>query len=156
MASIACRPATYTASWTDLAPATKYLGQIVYGDTGSSTLLQVVTGEAGPSAPVNTALPTIEGTVKVGKRVTANPGEWDVAGLAFTYQWQVAGADVAGATKATYRIASSDAGKPLTVVVTATAVGSPPGTATSAPVTVAPRSPEPLAAWVGLDCSQRF
>ncbi len=88
-------------------------------------------------APVNTVPPMISGTPKVGKTLTASPGEWDVAGLKFSYQWQANGVDINGAKSASYKVKPKDLGKELTVVVTAKAAGkSPSGTAVSAPVTI--------------------
>lgn len=130
-------PVTYTASWMDLEPFSSYLGIVSYGDTGASTVVGVTTQEAvEPGTPINTSPPTITGTPEVGKRLTAHPGEWDTAGLTFSYQWQADGVDIPQATKARYTVKSADQGKQLTVVVTATKSDLPPGTATSAAVTV--------------------
>lgn len=130
-------PVSYTASWADLAPNSSYLGLVNYGDTGVSTVVQVTTGDpVEPGTPLNTSLPTISGTPGVGSKLTASPGEWDTDGLTFGYQWQADGVDIPGATKATYRVKGSDQGKTLTVVVTASKEGVPPGTATSAGVVV--------------------
>lgn len=131
-------PATVTASWTDLAPRTSYLSKINYGETGASTLLEVVTGEAPePDAPVATAPPTISGKPFVGRKLTASPGEWNVDGLEFAYQWRADGVDIAGATDGKYTVSASDQGKSVSVVVTATAAGIPQGTAASGPVVIA-------------------
>lgn len=130
-------PSTFTASWSGLAPLTEYVGLVVYGDTGEATVVSVSSGEApAPEAPVNLVAPTISGTPAVGKTLTATPGEWDTEGLAFAYQWQADGVDVAGATSASYTVARADQGKTLTVVVTATGEGLPAATATSDGVTV--------------------
>ncbi|MGO7983484.1 hypothetical protein ACC691_37175, partial [Rhizobium johnstonii] len=114
---------------------TRYLGLVGYGETGLSTKIDVVTGDApAPGAPVNTAPPTISGTPTVGGRLTASPGEWDTANLAFAYQWQRDGVDIPGANAAKYRVVKADQGTKLSVVVTASAAGLPDGTATSASV----------------------
>lgn len=133
-------PVSFTASWSGLLPNTKYLGSITYGETGASTLLEVVTGESEPEepvAPVNTVPPTITGTPAAGQTLTAAPGEWDTEGLTFTYQWQRDGVDVAGATAATYTLTTADEGTAISVIVTASATGIPSGTAASASVIVA-------------------
>jgi subtilisin family serine protease len=128
---------TYTASWADLAPLTTYVGVVEYGDTGALTAVQVETGEAPvPDAPVAVSPPVVSGAPEVSSRLTASPGEWSVEGLAFAYQWRADGVDIPGATSATYRVRAADQGAVITVVVTATAEGLPPGTATSAGVTV--------------------
>ncbi|WP_307812268.1 S8 family peptidase [Lacisediminihabitans changchengi] len=130
-------PVKYTASWAGLKPFSSYLGLVDYGDTGAFTAIDVTTKEdVKPGTPVNTSPPTIFGTPIVGSRLTASPGVWDVKGLHYAYQWQANGVAITGATSAKYRIAASDQGKALTAVVTATKGKLPPGTATSAPVTV--------------------
>lgn len=126
-------PVTYQAKWANLKANSSYLGLIEYGDTGVQTLLAVTTGSG---APINTSLPTITGTPQVGKKLTAHPGTWNVNGLSFAYQWQANGVNISGARSATYKVASADQGKQLTVVVTATKGNLPPGTAVSAAVTV--------------------
>jgi subtilisin family serine protease len=131
-------PATFTASWSGLAPLSEYVGLVTYGDTGEATVVSVSSGEAPePEAPVNVVAPTISGTPAVGKKLTASPGEWDTEGLTYAYQWQSNGVDIAGATSATYTVKRADQGKTLSVVVTATGEGIPAGTASSAGVTVA-------------------
>lgn len=92
---------------------------------------------AAPSAPVNLVAPSIQGEATVGGKLTAAPGLWDTADLAFTYQWQRDGVDIPGATRAVYPVRGADRGHSLSVVVTAIAEGLPPTTATSASVSVA-------------------
>ncbi|RUQ99276.1 serine protease [Labedella endophytica] len=140
LAGVQGEPVTYTASWAGLAPESSYLGLVVYGETGEATVVSVTSGEAPepePEAPVNVVAPTISGTPAAGKKLTATPGEWDVDGLTFAYQWQADGVDIPGAKKATYTVKRADQGKTLTVVVTATGEGIPAGSATSAGVVVA-------------------
>ncbi|MGO4691975.1 S8 family serine peptidase [Glaciibacter sp. 2TAF33] len=130
-------PATYTLSWAGLAPHTSYLGTVGYGDTGLSTVVAVESGDApAPDAPVNTVPPMITGTPAIGSTLTASPGEWNTEGLAYSYQWQANGVDIARATNATYRVTKADAGTTLTVVVTASKDGLPSASATSAGVVV--------------------
>ena len=125
---------TVTASWSGLTPSTSYLGEISYGSTGASTLLEVVTGE--PVGPVNTVLPVISGNPVVGGKLTATAGEWGADRPRFAYQWQRNGIDIPRATRSTHKVVAADRGAALTVVVTATVSGLPDGTATSAAVTV--------------------
>ncbi len=129
--------ATYSLSWSGLTPETGYLGLVGYGTSAVSTVVSVESGAApDPEAPVNTALPSIEGTAVVGQKLTADPGLWDVAGVEYTFQWQADGRDVKKATKADYTPTNSLGGTMLTVIVTARADGLPAGTATSAGVVV--------------------
>lgn len=93
-------------------------------------------GEEPAKAPVNTVKPAVTGTPRVGVELTATPGTWDTEGLTFGYQWLADGSPVTGATTAAYRPTAADAGKALTVTVTASKTGLPDGTASSEPVTV--------------------
>ena len=77
--------------------------------------------------PVNQTPPTISGVPQDGQTLTASPGTWTgTAPITFAYQWRRcngAGAgcsDIAGATAATYLVASADVASTLRVRVTAT------------------------------------
>jgi hypothetical protein len=101
---------------------------------------------APPSAPANTALPAITGSVRDGSTVTATTGTWSgTTPMGFTYQWQrcnSAGASCTNlaTTTASYLVVAADVGSTLRVVVTASnSVGSAPATsAASAVVTAGP------------------
>ncbi|MQW76025.1 hypothetical protein GHK92_09070 [Nocardioides sp. dk4132] len=83
------------------------------------------------AAPVATTDPAVTGTPTVGKRLTAAPGAWDVAGVRFSYQWLRAGTPIPGATARSYRVRPADAGRRLAVRVAATHADHAAGTATS-------------------------
>jgi hypothetical protein len=83
-------------------------------------------------APVNTALPTIAGTFRVGSTLTASTGTWSGAPAGYGYQWTRNGAPIAGATTARLLLGSADAGRTIGVVVTATNTG---GSTTAASTT---------------------
>lgn len=70
------------------------------------------------SAPKNTALPSIAPSPTVGSSSTCSPGSWS-SSPSFAYQWLHDGAPIGGATAATYRVASTDAGHMLSCQVTA-------------------------------------
>jgi len=63
--------------------------------------------------------PTISGTVKVGYTVSVSNGTWSPTPTSYSYQWYRDGVAISGATKSTYAVSTSDAGKKLTVKVTA-------------------------------------
>ncbi len=92
-----------------------------------------VTGAAGPAATA-TVKPTVSGTGVVGSTLTAKPGTWSLAGVALTYQWLRDGAVISGATATTYKVATADVGKKVSVRVTAKKAAYSTGTATSATV----------------------
>lgn len=71
--------------------------------------------------------PSITGERNVGDVVTAVPGTWGRAPVAFTYQWNRNGEPIVGATAQTYVLAADDAGSPISVTV----VGSKPGFTTA-------------------------
>jgi hypothetical protein len=91
--------------------------------TAASATTAVVTY---PQPPTNATLPTISGTVQSGHTLTASAGSWSGSPTSYSYQWQhcdSAGsncANIAGATSATYSLASADVGFTIAVSVTAT------------------------------------
>ncbi|MDM7853726.1 hypothetical protein [Cellulomonas alba] len=68
-------------------------------------------------------MPTVTGTVQVGKTLTAHAGKWKPAPVKLTYQWKRSGVAISGATKSTYKLAPADAGKKITVKVTGKKAG---------------------------------
>lgn len=116
-------------SWTGLAPETRYLGYVQYGDSAVSS---VVTVDSGALAPVNTAAPVLSGSGVVGEVLTATPGTWNVEGLSFQYEWLkngdpiVAGAAPAALTESnTYTPTAADVGATISVRVVATQADNP-------------------------------
>jgi Carboxypeptidase regulatory-like domain len=84
-----------------------------------------------PAAPVNTALPVVSGTAKVGDLLSCSNGSWTGESQStltvgwplttpFAYQWQRAGAAIAGATSPAYLVQAADVGHALVCEVTAT------------------------------------
>ncbi|MGM0931140.1 MAG: hypothetical protein ACQEXN_15745 [Actinomycetota bacterium] len=80
-----------------------------------------------------TAKPTISGTPKVGKSLTANPGVWAPPGGPFGYQWYRSGVKIPGAVGEYYVPTGADYTKTLSVAVTGLAAGYNPATTISAP-----------------------
>ena len=93
-----------------------------------------------PTPPVNTALPSITGTVALSQTITCDPGTW-TNNPTFTFQWLRDGQAIGGATQSTYAIVSADVTHQLSCQVTAT---NPSGTdqKTSAGATVPPIAPQ--------------
>lgn len=95
------------------------------------------------SAPRNTSVPTIAGTLREGESLTASPGVWEgTQPISFTYQWQRCDANggncssIAGATNRTYVVTSADVNRSVRVLVRAQNAGGS-RTAASAPTGVA-------------------
>lgn len=80
-------------------------------------------GTPEPVTPVATNAPTVEGTARVGGTLRATDGSWSPAPTTLTRQWLRNGTPIGGATAATYRATSADAGKRLSLRTTASGVG---------------------------------
>jgi fibronectin type 3 domain-containing protein len=144
--------ATTNYSDTTASPATQYSYTVDAFDAAANHSAQssppaVVTT---PSAPSNTALPTISGTAAAGQTLTADPGQWSgTAPITYTFQWRSCDqsgnncASIAGATSQTYLVGQADVGTTLRVVVTGTnTYGSASATSAQTAVVI---DPGPLA-----------
>ncbi|MEU1973474.1 peptidoglycan DD-metalloendopeptidase family protein [Microbacterium sp. NPDC019599] len=76
-------------------------------------------------------VPTVTGTANVGNVLTANPGSWAPAPIAFAYQWTRDGTPISGATASKYRLATPDAGRKIAVQLTGSSTGMRSAAATS-------------------------
>jgi alpha-tubulin suppressor-like RCC1 family protein len=93
--------------------------------TASATSEQTeVVGTAGP--PANTSEPVINGTAKLGERLTLGNGSWSGSRpLSYYYRWERCNSagesciSIEGATKPSYTVASADVSSTLRVKVTA-------------------------------------
>jgi hypothetical protein len=97
-----------------------------FGSTSaSSAATTVVSGQP----PVNTALPQITGTPRVGQILAASTGSWTGAPTSYSYQWRRcdgAGQNcvsIPGATAQSYLLVVDDAGSTIRVRLTATNSG---------------------------------
>ncbi|WP_460823274.1 hypothetical protein [Nocardioides ungokensis] len=108
---------------------------------GTVTVLAGATAaDAADGPPTNTARPAITGVVAVGETVSADPGTWDPADVAYAYTWFVDG-EQAG-TGEQYTPTAADEGHALSVEIVASQPGGPDGTAASEPVTVLGAAPQ--------------
>ncbi|MDM4763851.1 lamin tail domain-containing protein [Galbitalea sp. SE-J8] len=67
--------------------------------------------------------PTIVGTLKAGKRLTAKVGKWKPAAVKLSYRWYRNGKPIARATRSSYTLKSADRGKRIVVKVTGSRAG---------------------------------
>ncbi len=134
-------PISFSYQWfadgAAIPGATDATYEIVVGDVGSQLTVKVTGTKAGYTTADATSLPTAEvplgiltpgapffnGTLAVGTTLTAYPGSWAPSGASFTYQWRSGGADIPGATGATYTLGAGDEGATIDFVVTATLEG---------------------------------
>ncbi|MCJ1696517.1 fibronectin type III domain-containing protein [Rathayibacter caricis] len=103
-------------TFTNLAAGSSYtltVRALVAGGEGytTSTVASFSTGALAPGTP------KIVGTAKVGATLTADPGTWSPAPVAFSYQWKADGVALSGATARTYQPSSATLGKKITVTV---------------------------------------
>ena len=118
----------------------------------SHSLSAMVAGPAGEPErnTVATGTPAIGGTPQVGEELTASTsGISDADGLdnaSFDYQWIRAGADIGGATGATYTPVAADEGTRLKVRVSFTDDAGHEESLTSAATDAVAARPEPLTA----------
>jgi hypothetical protein len=93
---------------------------------GSAIATAAATAAVATDPPANIGAPAIAGTAKRTLTLTASTGTWSPAGASFAFQWQSDDgsgfADIAGATAASYVVASADVGSTIRVEVTATNV----------------------------------
>ncbi|MGC3994299.1 MAG: hypothetical protein QM779_09370 [Propionicimonas sp.] len=89
----------------------------VVSTNASGATVDVAFDAVANDPPVAAQTPVITGSPQVGSTLTAVEGTW-TSGTRFTYQWAVAGADVAGATARTFVPRVSDVGSTVTVAVT--------------------------------------
>lgn len=85
---------------------------------------------------VNTQLPRITGKARVGSNLTATAGQWSAPDPTLVYQWNRDSTPIDGATGTSYTLVAADAGRTITVTVTAEATGYTSAEAPSKAVTV--------------------
>src|SRR5437763_77453 len=122
----------------------RYLGRFAAASAAAAAVAALVAVGASAAtqagAPINGCPPTIEGSLFVGKTVTAGNGCWQNNPTSFTYKWlrcnnQTAKTcvGITGATKQSYTIVSADVGHSLVVLVTATNAAGTTGPVNSKP-----------------------
>ena len=114
--------------------------QVVWADdggTGGNSLrastLPCTELPTEPVGLVNTAVPVVSGTVRVGSVLSATAGTWTGGPTSLAYQWLANGQPVAGARTRLLRVLPAHLGKRLSLRITASAAGLTPISATSAP-----------------------
>jgi hypothetical protein len=143
-------PATYSYQWTldgnviagattatyTPAPADQghTLGvKVVASNAGGPSPAATATGggvvNAGPSAPANTAAPSLSGTPHQGQALTVTNGTWTNTPSSWSYQWTLDGTPIPGATMSSYTPTATDVSHTLACKVWASNASG-----TSAPV----------------------
>jgi len=124
--------------------STKTTYKLTSKDAGSVVTLKISGSKAGYPVKVvehrtakilTAATPTVTGTPKVGKQLTAKPGVW-TAGSTLSYQWYRGATAIVGATNPSYLLVAADKKKKITVRVTGTLADYATITTTSSPKTI--------------------
>lgn len=112
-----------TFNWTVLLTETDIVvtgaGTLGVEINGSAIVVANYSDAVDSAAPTNSVLPSISGSAIYGSTLTANAGTWLNGPTSFDYQWRADGTAV-GTNSSTYTVGFSDAGKTITVDVTAT------------------------------------
>jgi hypothetical protein len=94
--------------------------------SGSQTAASNPTNTVTGSAPANSKIPTVSGSMVEGQTVTVSPGTWGgAAPITYAYQWLRCNSgggscvSISGATGQQYKLVSSDVGHKIRVNVTA-------------------------------------
>jgi hypothetical protein len=96
------------------------------------TTLPVAKGQFATPVP----LPTITGSAKAGSTLGVSTAAWSPA-TGFSYQWNLAGQPISGATNSTFVPSAADATQTITVTITSVLNGYAPTSETSPGATVA-------------------
>ena len=123
--------------------------------TSGQPELSLVGTPIAATPPVNSVLPTISGTAKVGNTLSATSGTWSNSPSSYSYQWNRHGSAIPNATNSTYALVYADNGATITVSVTAIN-SSGFSRATSSATTVATMAVKSIQNWLGgvIDGSQ--
>ncbi len=149
---------------SNVSGATASSYKLAVSDVGSTIRVVVIASNAGGStpassaatgailpallAPTNTAPPAVSGSAVEGETLSASNGVW-LGATSFAYQWQDCNssgescANVGGATSSIYKLAASDVGSTMRVVVTASNAGGSTPASSAATATVAADPPPP-------------
>ena len=116
---------TYTLDAIDEGKTIKVRVSFTDDADNNETLTSAATAAiaAKPNSPA-TGTPTISGTARVGKTLTANTSaiadDDGLTNVSYSYQWIAAGTDLSGATGSTYTLTASEEGKTIQVRVSFT------------------------------------
>ena len=129
-----------TLTWTSGVKLEGMVEAVEFSGTMTQKVLPAV-----PS--IDSSIPTISGTARVGEELTADPGEWTI-GASFAYQWSADDTPIAGATSSSLTLTSAEQGKTITVTVTGSKAGFTSVSRTSKPTAEIQAQPAVKTGWV--------
>jgi sugar lactone lactonase YvrE len=117
---------------------------------GSTRASSATTATVVPTAPLNSALPSIGGSAVEGQTLTVSAGIWTGSPTSYAFQWEDCDAlgqgclSIAGATGSSYTLTASDVGHTVRVLVTASnAAGSSQASSATGALPIAAPSAQP-------------
>jgi Leucine Rich Repeat (LRR) protein len=123
---------TYTVSVSGMTSSGTVTASVPAGAATDGTNLSAASISTDNTVTYNAAVtglaPTITGLAQVGQTLTAHEGPVSPSDAALAYQWKANGIPIANATASTYKLKAAQAGKTITVTITAS---KPPLTAQS-------------------------
>ncbi len=147
-----------TLQFTFSGAGTKYVRLVLTDAAGQTTTVEhnVVVVEPTlpppppPVVPVDTVAPAVSGSAVEGQTLSAAAGTWTGTPTSYTYDWQdctgasASCANVSGATSSSYKLAASDVGHTVRVLVTASNAGGFAQASSAVTATVAAQSTPPV------------
>jgi secreted trypsin-like serine protease len=120
-----------------ISQATKSTYKLTAADVGKTIHVEITGSKSGftteskassktkkvSPATFKKVKPTISGQIGVGKTLKASPGNWGTSSVKHSYQWLRDGKAISGATKSSYKLTRTDAGKKISVQITGTKSG---------------------------------
>ncbi len=135
-----------TIAYQWLADGTPVAGQtgstivLAAAQSGAAMSVRVTATRPGYATITRTSAPTVRvmrwtrpsptGTLAVGSTLGVAPGAW-TAGTSFRYQWLADGKAITGATRSSFTLTKSQAGRGMSVRITGTKAGHASATSTS-------------------------
>lgn len=122
-AHVAGSGATYTVSASGMTSSGTVIASIPTGAATDGTNPSAASTSTDDTVTYNGSVtglaPTITGLAQVGQTLTAHEGPVSPSDATLAYQWKANGTPIAGATGSTYKLKAAQAGKIITVTITA-------------------------------------
>lgn len=119
----------YVLTAADIGARIVVTEQASNADGDGAPVTSAPTGAVVAGPPTNVTVPTVTGTAREGKTLTAQHGDWTNSPSSYDFQWLacssigVACAAIDGETGSSYAVRSGDVGNTIAVEVTATNAG---------------------------------